>query len=369
MPRTKVKLVGAAIWTKTLEDAKDILNQAVAYSFGRDVQKLMKSFDIDTYAPKYFDLLGIIHISPPTHGYEPYGPSNLMAVGDGEAFRKDMHERLGVAEKDVNAAYEVTFNGKGKVLHITELRTPYAFSNKIDTSPPPVDYGGHFNFKGGDDFAKDLTKHDDVAFGGRGKDYIDGGSGDDVLFGGRGNDGLYGDFGNDRLVGGGGKDTLFGYQGNDILKGGRGNDYLHGGDGGGPDRADILRGGRGKDVLVGGSGNDRLIGGPGADTFVFQHGEHDGRDVIEDFEDGVDIIHIAGVTNTVNPPGFHIKHSNGNTIAEIYTTRIKIKDAKLNKSDFEFSYLNEYYASDIRKTAGEMYSEYLDLYIENGGLG
>lgn len=70
-----------------------------------------------------------------------------------------------------------------------------------------------------------------------------------------------------------------------------------------PNRDDVLLGGQGNDILVGGSGNDRLVGGDdddtmtggaGADTFVFA-GEH-GDDVIEDFEEGVDVLQLELAT-------------------------------------------------------------------------
>jgi Ca2+-binding RTX toxin-like protein len=58
--------------------------------------------------------------------------------------------------------------------------------------------------------------------------------------------------------------------------------------------ADTLAGLAGDDTLIGGRGNDSLIGGPGADRFVF--GRRDGFDRIADFEPGLDVIAIAGVT-------------------------------------------------------------------------
>ena len=51
---------------------------------------------------------------------------------------------------------------------------------------------------------------------------------------------------------------------------------------------DRLIGGSGNDMLLGGTGNDILIGGNGADTFVF--GADEGRDKINDFEIGEDLI-------------------------------------------------------------------------------
>lgn len=74
---------------------------------------------------------------------------------------------------------------------------------------------------------------------------------------------------NDVINGQSGNDKLFGLSGNDLLRGGDGND--------------MLRGGKGDDVLIGGSGND---------TFVLA--KRQGRDIIEDFTDEVDVIGLAG---------------------------------------------------------------------------
>jgi Ca2+-binding RTX toxin-like protein len=80
--------------------------------------------------------------------------------------------------------------------------------------------------------------------------------------------------GNDRLKGTDGNDVITGLGGSDRLEGDKGNDRLFGG--GGDDR------------LKGDNGDDVLSGGAGADRFVFETG--DGRDVVKDFEDGIDRI-------------------------------------------------------------------------------
>lgn len=66
---------------------------------------------------------------------------------------------------------------------------------------------------------------------------------------------------------------------------------------GGPDRlfgqagSDRLWGGGGADTIDGGRGGDTLLGGAGADSFVFA-----GRDVIGDFELGLDHLVVADRT-------------------------------------------------------------------------
>lgn len=91
-------------------------------------------------------------------------------------------------------------------------------------------------------------------------------------------DHLWGDDGRDNLNGGADDDFLWGGSGNDILRGGSGNDFL--------------RGDWGADVLLGESGLDTLFGGGGADTFVFSATIRSQRDVIADFEQGIDRIRI-----------------------------------------------------------------------------
>ena len=145
---------------------------------------------------------------------------------------------------------------------------------------------------------------DDTVFGRAGDDTIDGGSEDDRLFGGAGNDTinggseadrLAGNAGDDILTGGSGNDRVFASSGTDILDGGSGDDRLFGG----ADRDiliggsghDFLNGGAGDDVLMGVTGRDVLVGGAGADLFVF--GTGDGKDLIRDFESGIDKIGLV----------------------------------------------------------------------------
>lgn len=120
----------------------------------------------------------------------------------------------------------------------------------------------------------------DIMLGGNGLDQMHGGFGADVMHGGAGNDVMYGEIGDDELFGETGMDTLYGGNGIDVLYGGADNDTLVGGTGG--------------DVLDGGVGNDTMWGGYGADVFVFRDGF--GRDVIRDFDLGLDKIDLSGVT-------------------------------------------------------------------------
>lgn len=98
----------------------------------------------------------------------------------------------------------------------------------------------------------------------------------------------------DRLLGFAGNDILNGNGGKDRLEGGAGKDRLSGGSG-----ADLLQGGAGADVLRGGAGKDTLDGGRGADHFVFtslnEAGNGFGRDLIRDFEPGIDDIRLSAI--------------------------------------------------------------------------
>ncbi len=140
------------------------------------------------------------------------------------------------------------------------------------------------------------TIGDDTIEGLGGFDQLFGGLGDDELFGGDGGDKLYCDAGNDSAYGGMSNDAIWGGAGNDFLNGEPGNDHLLGEDGN-----DFLWAGIGKDTLNGGMGADTLQGGYGAaDEFAFVNFSEVGlapgtRDVILDFEDGIDKIDLGGM--------------------------------------------------------------------------
>ncbi|EAR49954.1 possible secreted protease [Oceanicola granulosus HTCC2516] len=134
---------------------------------------------------------------------------------------------------------------------------------------------------------------DDRLVGGEGDDRVRGGAGDDTMIGRNGEDRLKGRNGDDLLLGGKGDDRLRGGNAEDVLKGGDGDDLLHGGRG-----DDRLRGGDGEDLLRGGSGTDDLVGGADADSFILKLGDGASHwrdaDRIRDFEDGIDLIGLAG---------------------------------------------------------------------------
>lgn len=91
--------------------------------------------------------------------------------------------------------------------------------------------------------------------------------------------------------------VLNGGDGDDILLGGAGGSSLSGGAG-----DDVLIGGVGNDTLSGGAGDNILIGGGGADVFDFA-AFAGGTIVIDDFEDGVDLLRFSADSGLSGGPG------------------------------------------------------------------
>lgn len=109
--------------------------------------------------------------------------------------------------------------------------------------------------------------------------------------------------GNDSIPGTGGDDTLHGLDGSDTLLGFGGRDLLFGDNGN-----DTLSGGSGDDLLAGDAGNDRMTGGSGADRFDYNFENDSGvgvgnRDIITDFQRGIDKIDLTGIDANKNQTG------------------------------------------------------------------
>jgi Ca2+-binding RTX toxin-like protein len=122
------------------------------------------------------------------------------------------------------------------------------------------------------------------------------------------------------MLAGKGNFDLFANDGGVYLGGNTGNNRLVGGDG-----ADALWGGKGKDIL---------IGGDGVDAFYFRPGA--GREVIEDFVDGVDGIAFASgkqVTSFQDLVDHHIKDVKGGMLISGDDTEIFIKGMSTDKFD------------------------------------
>ena len=138
-----------------------------------------------------------------------------------------------------------------------------------------------FGEGGDDDIELDVvfaSGSSDEAYGGPGRDCIDGGGGGDLMIGGPGDDNraceftafvdplaaLTGGPGDDRIEGGSGDDTMNGIFDDDTLLGGSGNDLLRDPS---PLDKDRLFGGSGRDTLDArdGDGDDLIDGGTGSD--------------------------------------------------------------------------------------------------------
>ena len=211
---------------------------------------------------------------------------------------------------------------------------------------------------------------DDSLRGGAGDDTLNGGSGNDILLGQADNDYLVGEDGNDTLNGGNGNDQLFGEADDDRLVGGNGDDTLDGGTGAdqllgqgnndhllGHDGNDTLNGGAGNDQLFGESGDDRLVGGDGDDTlnggigqdvlignagsdrFMLVSGVTGDRDIIRDYQDGLDRLVLTG---NLSFDDLTISQSGANTrIRETATNQTLailngITASNITHDDFEF---------------------------------
>ncbi|MBY5413470.1 RTX toxin [Rhizobium leguminosarum] len=92
-----------------------------------------------------------------------------------------------------------------------------------------------------------------------------------------------------------------------VYTGTEGNDYLpHTGQSNGGNETykglggnDVLKGGAGSDVIIGGAGRDIMSGGTSSDTFTFKAATETGsgwnRDVITDFQHGIDKINLSAI--------------------------------------------------------------------------
>ncbi|SMX46417.1 M10 family metallopeptidase [Actibacterium lipolyticum] len=161
---------------------------------------------------------------------------------------------------------------------------------------------------------------DNILSSGAGKDRVIGAGGDDDLDGGNGNDLLGGGAGEDTVAGGNGTDFLFGGDDADGLNGGAGLDFLIGGEG--------------ADRLDGGGGNDMMIGGAGADIFVFTSFVSGEADSIRDFEDGLDLIELAGVA------GFSALTISDASTAQITATVVEVNGLSITLQGVEVADLS-----------------------------
>ena len=210
-------------------------------------------------------------------------------------------------------------------------------------------YGGSGNdvIGGGADDDQIYAGDDqDRVGGGDGNDYIDGGAGDDTMGGSGGDDYVDGWTGDDSLGGGAGNDTILGYDGDDAVGAGDGNDLVDGENGN-----DFLAGGNGDDTIYGGDGYDTINAGDGddvmyggydggdgySDVFVFNDFNWGEYDEIWDFEDGVDLIRLRGVSPSdlsFNDTEYGVEVTVGDTGHVIYVEGMD--STTLTSADFYF---------------------------------
>ena len=201
----------------------------------------------------------------------------------------------GTAYSELKAEAETTGRNDGAV----DPRSSDAFVEVDQEAPFLIRNPTVEATSGGNDDLRGAEGNDEL-YGGFGGDTLYGGEGDDSLSGDEGADKIYGGSGGDTMSGGAGDDKLTGGAGDDKMSGGDGKDYLNAGagndsiDGGSGD--DKIVGGAGEDQIAGGAGNDNLWGGNwwkdgSSDTFVVSGGG--GKDMIHDFEAGVDQIDLS----------------------------------------------------------------------------
>ncbi|MEM9271740.1 MAG: cadherin-like domain-containing protein [Cyanobacteria bacterium P01_F01_bin.143] len=187
----------------------------------------------------------------------------------------------------------------------------------------------------------DGQNDDDHLVGNNGNDTLIGGFGNDILDGENDDDRLVGSNGNDTLIGGIGADSLWGQNNDDSLLGGDSNDTLGGGSGNdildGQNDNDRLVGGDGDDTLIGGLGLDTLFGQAGSDRFRLESNTTANRDLIQDFEDGIDLFELTG---TLSFGSLTITQTGANTniietaTSETLATLTDITATDIDSTDF-----------------------------------
>ncbi|MGR2739580.1 type I secretion C-terminal target domain-containing protein [Billgrantia sp. Q4P2] len=156
-----------------------------------------------------------------THTFEIEDGDDRFEIVNGNQLKLKTGEVIEEAEGSFTVTIKVTDqDGEGASYYKTFTFIAGTSGGQNQQNPENLDG----TLLGGEGTESDPATGDDIIFGFRGVDVINGSSGDDILFGGQHNDTLYGGDGNDQLFGGNGGDTLIGGQGDDILWGGAGAD-------------------------------------------------------------------------------------------------------------------------------------------------
>ena len=124
------------------------------------------------------------------------------------------------------------------------------------------------------------------------------------------------------VLGGSGDDTIFGQNARIEAHGGSGND--------------IIYGGNYSDIINGGQGNDTLIGGQGVDTFVFS--ADFGSDIINDFQNGLDLIDFSNNSAINSMSDLAISYDTGSAVISSSSGSIILEGitSGIDPSDFIF---------------------------------
>ena len=176
------------------------------------------------------------------------------------------------------------------------------------------------------------TQSNNVLNGGAGDDLIIDGDNDALIVGETGNDVILARRGRDNILAGAGDDGVNGGAGNDRISGEAGDDELEGGDGN-----DLIVGGNGSDLIRGLEGIDTLTGGEGADFFYLIPGT--GRDMITDFELGIDKLVIAPTSRSGDRINLSVAPDGNGTrilIAETNETLAVLNNVTLSSVDNNF---------------------------------
>ena len=277
------------------------------------------------YAGAGLDILNGGRFGPDTASYAFSTSGVIASLASGFGYMVDLGE---AADKDRYFSIENLEGGLANdLLYGNEFNNRLRGNNGVDQL---FGFGGDDDLSGGNDDDY-LTGEDgkDTISGDAGNDRINGGADADVLIGGSGTDsllyeasdaGVTVDLAANTATGGHATgDTITGFenvagsQHADILRGNDAHNDLGGGNGadvlvgrGGNDElfgeagADDLRGGAGEDFFLGGNGADTMSGGDDGDFFAYfaitDSGTAAGaRDIITDFEQGLDIIDIAQI--------------------------------------------------------------------------
>ncbi|MEO1294151.1 MAG: hypothetical protein AAFV62_15275, partial [Pseudomonadota bacterium] len=132
-----------------------------------------------------------------------------------------------------------------------------------------------------------------------------------------------------------GADVITGGFGDDTVYAGTGADEVLGGAG-----ADALIGSSGADTLDGGTGNDFYLGGIGADHFAFDDGW--GRDVVQDYADGVDRLDFSAHSGVTGIGDLVVAQNGANTEITLaaggfdLVTLVGVTATDVTGSDFDF---------------------------------